>query len=329
MAVDLQAGAHRNGVLPSDLAVVDARLTARLRLSDAAFRVTLSVAPILYVLLILALFLMLAKGSAEAFAAFGFGFIVKSVWNPVTSQFGGLPFIFGTVVSSFLAILLAAPVGIYAAAYLAEFAPPSAAIVLGFMIELLAAVPSVVYGLWGLFVLAPIMRDDVDPFLQRYLGFLPIFSGPIYGIGMLTAAVILAIMILPTVTAITRDLIRGIPASQREGGLALGATRWETVQRVLLPYVRTGIFGAMTLALGRALGETIAVTMVIGNRPAIATSLFAPGYTLASVIANEFTEATSSLYISALIELGFLLFIVSVIVNGFARVLLWAIVERR
>lgn len=328
MSLELEAGTHRNGASSSSHVVTDDALVRRLKGSDATFRAVLGIAPVSYVVLIVALFAMLARGSAQAFGTFGPAFLTGTVWNPVTSRFGGLPFIFGTLVSSIVALVLAAPVGVYAAAYLAEFAPPFVGSILGFTIELLAAVPSVVYGLWGLFVLAPVMRAAVDPFLQKYLGFLPIFSGPIYGVGMLTAAVILAIMILPTIAAITRDLIRAVPAAQREGGLALGATRWETMQRVLLPYVRTGIFGAMTLALGRALGETIAVTMVIGNRPAIATSLFAPGYTLASVIANEFTEATSSLYLSALIELGFLLFIVSLVVNGFARVMLWAIVKR-
>lgn len=329
MSVEAGAGMRRDEASPPVGVVLDKALITRLKVSDATFRVALSVAPVLYMLLIAALFTMLARGSGEAFVKFGFAFIVNSVWNPVTSQFGGLPFIYGTVVSSFLALLIAAPVGIYAAAYLAEFAPPLVSLVLGFMIELLAAVPSVVYGLWGLFVLAPIIRIYIGPFLERYFGFLPIFTGPIYGIGMLTAAIILAIMILPTIAAISRDLIRAVPSTQREGSLALGATRWETVQKVLLPYVRTGIFGAMTLALGRALGETIAATMVIGNRPAISVSLFAPGYTLSSVIANEFTEATTSIYLSALIELGFLLFIVSLIVNGMARLMLWTIMRQR
>lgn len=329
MSVEAGVGMRRDEASPPVGVVLDKALITRLKVSDATFRVALSVAPVLYMLLIAALFTMLARGSGEAFVKFGFAFIVNSVWNPVTSQFGGLPFIYGTVVSSFLALLIAAPVGIYAAAYLAEFAPALVSQVLGFMIELLAAVPSVVYGLWGLFVLAPIIRIYIGPFLERYLGFLPIFTGPIYGIGMLTAAIILAIMILPTIAAISRDLIRAVPSTQREGSLALGATRWETVQKVLLPYVRTGIFGAMTLALGRALGETIAATMVIGNRPAISASLFAPGYTLSSVIANEFTEATTSIYLSALIELGFLLFIVSLIVNGVARLMLWTIMRQR
>ena len=246
----------------------------------------------------------------------------------MTDQFGALPMIYGTVVSSAIAILLAGLVGVYGAAYLVEFAPPLVTRPLGFLIELLAAVPSVVFGLWGLFVLAPILRTYVDPFLQDRFGALPIFSGPIFGTSLFTAGIVLAIMIVPTVSAISRDVIATVAREHREASMALGATRWETVSRVILPGARTGIFGACVLAFGRALGETIATTMVIGNTPAIKASLFAPAYTLASVIANEFTEATSDVYVSALIELGLLLFLVSVIVNAFARVLTWTVLER-
>jgi phosphate transport system permease protein len=245
----------------------------------------------------------------------------------VTNQFGALPLIFGTVVSSSIAIVLAGVVGILAAAYLADFAPRWLAQPLSFVIELLAAVPSVVFGLWGLFVLAPIMREFIGPFLQSNFGFLPIFQGPIYGTGLLTAGIVLAIMVVPTVTAISRDVIAVVAAEHREASIALGATRWETMRRVILPAAKSGIFGACILALGRALGETIAVTMVIGNRPAIAASLFAPSYTLSSVIANEFTEATSDVYLSALVELGLVLFVVSMIVNGVARVLTWTVLR--
>lgn len=229
--------------------------------------------------------------------------------------------IYGTVVSSAIAIILAAAIGIFAAAYLADFAPAFLARSLSFTIELLAAVPSVVFGLWGLFVLAPLMRNYVDPFLQKTLGFLPIFQGSIFGTSLLTAGIILAIMIVPTVTAISRDVIEAIPQDLREGSASLGATRWETMQKVVLPAAKSGIFGACILALGRALGETIAATMVIGNKPAIAASLFAPAYSLPSVIANEFTEATTDLYLSALVELGLVLFVVSMVVNGVARFL--------
>jgi phosphate transport system permease protein len=274
------------------------------------------------------LFIQLVNGSWQSLTTFGFGFIVDSQWNPVTGHFGALPMIYGTVVSSFIAIAFAAVIGIGAATYLAEFAPRQIADPLATLVELLAAVPSVVYGLWGLFVLVPILRAFVDPFLQAHFGFLPIFTGPIYGVGLLTAGIILAIMILPTVSAISRDVIRAVGREQREGGIALGSTRWETTWRIVLPAARTGIFGACVLALGRALGETIAATMVIGNKSVIAASLFAPSYTLSSVIANEFTEATSDIYISSLIELGLILFIISFIVNGAARLLVNSVFSR-
>lgn len=280
-----------------------------------------------FLALVIGLFFELLWSSRLSLSTFGFSFLWTSAWNPVTSQFGALPFIYGTVVSSAIAILLAGIAGVLAGAFLAEFSPPRLAGPLGLMIELLAAVPSVVYGLWGLFVLAPVMRDCVEPFLQRYLGFLPLFSGTIYGVGMLTAGVILAIMIVPTVTAISRDVMVAIPQTQREAIWALGSTRWQGFRMVVLPGARSGVFGACILALGRALGETIATTMVIGNRPAISASLFAPGYSISSVIANEFTEATTQVYLSALIELGLLLFVISLIVNAIARVLLWTVFQ--
>lgn len=302
---------------------------ARIKLPRAArgrgFDLSVYAATLTFLGLVVGLFIELLWSSRLSIATFGFSFLWTSEWNPVTNQFGALPFIYGTVVSSTIAILLAGIVGVLAGAFLAEFCPGKLSGPLSFMIELLAAVPSVVYGLWGLFILAPVMRDYVDPFLQRYFGMLPIFSGTIYGVGMLTAGVILAIMIVPTVTAISRDVMAAIPQTQREAIWALGATRWQSFQMVVLPGARAGVFGACILALGRALGETIATTMVIGNRPAIAASLFAPGYSISSVIANEFTEATTQVYLSALIELGLLLFIISVIVNAVARVLLWTI----
>jgi len=281
-----------------------------------------------FVLLVLLLFASLVKGSWPALAAFGAKFLWTSEWNPVTEQFGALPLIFGTVVSSTIAIVLAGLVGILAAAYLAEFAPRWLARPLSFVIELLAAVPSVVFGLWGLFVLAPFVRVALAPSLQHAFGFLPIFSGPIStGTNMLTAGLILALMILPTVTAISREVIVAIAQDLREASMSLGATKWETVSRVVIPAARVGIFGAIVLALGRAIGETIATTMVIGNKPVIAASLFAPSYTLASVIANEFTEANGDVYIGALLELGLLLFLVSFIVNGLARLLLFTVLK--
>jgi phosphate transport system permease protein len=274
---------------------------------------------------VLGLFGELLWNSRLSMATFGFSFLWTSEWNPVTNHFGALTFIYGTVVSSAIAITLAGFAGVFAGAFLAEFCPTWLVQPLSFMIELLAAVPSVVYGLWGLFVLAPLMHNHVESFLQRYLGFLPIFSGTLYGVGMLTAGVILAIMIVPTVTAISRDVMAAVPQIQREALWALGANRWQSFRMVVLPGARAGVFGACILALGRALGETIATTMVIGNRPAISASLFAPAYSISSVIANEFTEATSDVYLSALVELGLLLFIVSVIVNGSARFLLWTV----
>jgi len=307
---------------------IQRRLSAREVFLDRIFRVAVMAATLLFVAIVVGLFLQLVHGSWESLTTFGPGFIWSSAWNPVTNKFGALPFIFGTVVSSAIAIVVASVVGIAAAVFLAEFAPPFIARPISFLIELLAAVPSVVFGLWGLFVLAPVLARSVDPFLAHTLGFLPLFSGPIYGVGLLTAGLLLALMIVPTVAAITRDLILAVPNELREASISLGATRWETTMRVVVPAARAGIMGACVLALGRALGETIAATMVIGNRPAISASLFAPSYTLSSVIANEFTEATSSLYISALLELGLILFVISVIVNGSARLLMFSMLRR-
>ena len=283
----------------------------------------------LFVLLVALLFVSLVVGSWPSLQQFGARFLWTSEWNPVTNQFGALPLIYGTLVSSLIAIILAGIVGVLAAAYLAEFAPPWLARPLAFVIELLAAVPSVVYGLWGLFVLAPVVRNQLGPFLQKTFGFLPIFQGQIYGVGLLTAGLILALMILPTVAAISREVIIAIAHDLREASMSLGATKWETVWRVVLPASRVGIFGAIVLGLGRALGETIATTMVIGNRPEIAASLFAPSYTLASVIANEFTEANGKIYLSALVELGLLLFVISFLVNALARFMLWLVMRER
>jgi phosphate transport system permease protein len=309
--------------------VTKQRNYAAVATADRIFLFVVRAAVGLFVLLVAMLFVELVRGSWVSIHAFGLKFLWTSQWNPVTQQFGALPLIYGTLVSSLIAIVLAGVVGILAAAYLAEFAPSWLARPLGFVIELLAAVPSVVFGLWGLFVLAPFVRNALGPFLQHTLGFLPIFQGPISGVGMLTAGLVLALMILPTVTAISREVIVAIGSDLREASMSLGATKWETVARIVLPASRVGIFGAIVLALGRALGETIATTMVIGNRPQIAASLFAPSYTLASVIANEFTEANGAVYVSALVELGLLLFIVSFIVNALARLMLWAVLREK
>jgi phosphate transport system permease protein len=255
--------------------------------------------------------------------AFGFGFLTHSIWDPVSEVFGALPFIFGTVVSAFLALIIAVPFSLGIAIYLSELAPEKLRAPLSFIIELLAAIPSVIIGLWGIFILAPFIRDYLSPPLSTYLGFLPLFQGPMYGLSMLTGGVILAIMIIPITSSISKEAIQTVPAHQREGALALGATGWETTRIAVLPYARSGIFGAVILGFGRAIGETMAVTMVIGNSPRISESLFAPSYTMASVIANEFVEATSKLYISSLIEIGLLLLLVSVIINIAARILVW------
>ena len=295
------------------------------KIVDRLFVAVLFAAAIVFLAIIAGLAIELTRGSLLSLKTFGFRFLWTSEWNPITNIFGALPLIYGTIISSLIAIVLAGVFGIFAAIFLADFAPRALARPLSFIIELLAAVPSVVFGLWGLFVLAPAMRTVIDPALQKVFGFLPIFSGPSYGVGLLTAGVVLALMIVPTVTAFSRDVIATIPVDQREASMSLGATRWETMMKVVVPAARAGIFGAVILALGRALGETIATTMVIGNRPEIAVSLFAPSYTLASVIANEFTEATTDVYLSSLVELGLLLLIVSIIVNGAARMLMWSV----
>src|SRR2546425_8379491 len=262
------------------------------------------------------------RAAWPAIQRFGWRFLVTSVWDPVAEQFGALPFVYGTLVSSFLAMLIAVPLGIGAAVYLAELAPPWVRPPVAFLVELVAAVPSVVYGLWGIFVLAPLLRTWVQPALGATLGFLPLFQGPPYGVGMLAAGIILAIMVVPFITAVSREVLLAVPNTQREAALALGATRWETTRMAVLRYGRSGLVGAILLGLGRALGETMAVTMVIGNRPEISASLFAPGYTLASVIANEFAEATTDIYLDSLVEIGLALFLVTIVVNLIAQLLL-------
>jgi len=261
------------------------------------------------------------RGSAEARHAFGFGFVTSSRWDPVARVFGAAPYVYGTIVTSLVALLLAGPLGVGTAIFLTELAPRWMRTPVGFLVEMLAAIPSVIFGLWALFVLVPIVRSDVQPFLADTFGFLPIFSGPKYGVGLLSAGLVLTIMILPTVTAITQAVLLAVPRDQRDGAYALGATRWEVVSGITVPAARSGIAGALILALGRALGETMAVTMVIGNRGEIRASLFSLGDTMASVIANQFTEADNSLYTSTLIEIGLLLFVVTILLNLSARLL--------
>jgi len=257
--------------------------------------------------------------------AFGLKFFFRSEWDPVNDQYGALPFVYGTVVSSALALLIAVPLAVGVAVYITEMSPRWMRGALAFTTELLAAIPSVIYGLWAIFVLVPLLRQYVQPFLAKYLGWTTLFSGPPYGIGMLAAGIILAIMVVPIISSITREVMTAVPQQQREAVLALGATRWEMIRTGVLRNARAGIAGGVILGLGRALGETMAVTMVIGNRPEIAKSLFAPGYTMASVIANEFSEATGDLYLSALVEVGLALFIVTIIVNILAQFLVWTV----
>jgi len=269
----------------------------------------------------------LAHGSELALHKFGWRFLISSDWDPVQEQFGALPFIFGTLVSSAIALCIAVPISIATAVYLTELAPGWLRQVLSLFIELLAAVPSVILGLWGIFVMVPWLREHFFPWLRKAFGSLPLFSGPIYGVSLLAGGIIIAIMIIPIITSVSREILRSVPGLQREAAYALGATRWEVTRIAVLSYAKRGLFGAVILGLGRALGETMAVTMVIGNRPEIAKSLFAPGYTLASVVANEFAEATSNLYLSSLFELGLVLLGVTVLVNAAAQLLLKTFAE--
>jgi phosphate transport system permease protein len=259
---------------------------------------------------------------------FGWAFFVTRTWDPVFENFGALPFIYGTVVTSALALLIAVPLGVGASIFLAELAPRRMSDGLTFVIELLAAIPSVIFGLLGIFVLVPIMRVYVEPFLKATLGTLPLFKGPMYGIGFLTAGVVLAIMVVPFIISVSREVLLAVPMEQREAALALGATRWEATWKVVVPFARAGIFGSIFLSLARALGETMAVTMVIGNDPKISASLFAPGYSIAAVIANEFTEATGDLYVQSLVELGLVLFLLTIVLNGLARLMILATTRR-
>jgi len=267
----------------------------------------------------------LLSGSRLSWHAFGFGFFAASDWDPVNEHFGALPFIFGTLVSSILALIIAVPLAVGVAVFTTEMCPKALRGPLSFFVELLAAIPSVIYGLWAIFVLVPLLGQHVQPFLKRTLGWTTLFDGPPLGYSMLAAGIILAIMIIPIISAITREVLLVVPQHQREAVLALGATRWEMIRIGVLRNARAGIVGGIILGLGRALGETMAVTMVIGNNPQIARSLFAPGYTMASVMANEFSEATGDVYISSLIEIGLALFLVTIIVNALAQLLVWTV----
>ena len=301
---------------------------SRLRDGDEIARLITFLFAATGVLITLLLIFELWTGSTLPRDKFGLHFFVTKVWDPIAEQFGALPFIYGTVVTAGVALILAVPLGIGAAIFLAELAPQKVSDPLQFFIDLLAAVPSVIYGLLGVFIVIPVMRQFIQPALKSSLGFLPLFQGPAYGIGFLTAGVVLAIMVIPYIISVSREVLLSVPRDQREAALALGSTRWESTWKVVVPFAKTGIMGSIFLALARALGETMAVTMVIGNTPTISTSLFSPGYSIAAVIANEFTEATGDMYLQALIELGLVLFLLTFILNGLARLLMLLTTQR-
>jgi phosphate transport system permease protein len=280
------------------------------------------------ILIVAGMIYMMVANSMPTITRFGFGFLTGSEWKPADNIFGALPFIYGTIVSSLIGLIISVPISLGVAIFLVEQAPKKIAAPIAFMVELLAAIPSVVYGLWGIFVLAPFVRNYLGAFLQEYFGFLPFFQGRLTGIGMLTGGIILALMITPIITAVVRDVLLAVPDTQREAALALGATKWETTQ-IVLGNAASGIAGAVVLGLGRALGETMAVTMVIGNAPQISASLFEPAYTIASVLAANFAEATDRLYMSALVEMGLVLFLVTFVVNALAKVLVSRVASRQ
>jgi phosphate transport system permease protein len=294
-------------------------------IADKAFGGLMLLCALSIFAIVLFILTILVVRSNLTITQFGLKFFTRSAWDPVAGDFGALPFIFGTLATSFLALLLAVPLALGVAVFLTELCPAKLRAPISFLTELLAAIPSVVYGLWAVFVLVPLMRDQLGPLLVKYLGWTGLFEGTNFGVGLLTASIILAIMILPIISSITRDIMLAVPNHQREAVLALGATRWEMIRTGVLRNARIGIVGAVILGLGRALGETMAVTMVIGNHPDISKSLFAPANTLASVIAGEFSEATGNTYVSALIEIGLALFLVTIVVNAIARLLVWAV----
>jgi phosphate transport system permease protein len=293
---------------------------------DRVFRLGTAIVAGSVLLVVVGIAATLIQGSWLSLRQFGFSFWRTSTWDPVAGQFGALPFIWGTLYSSLLALFLSTPVALGIAVFLAELSPPLLRQPLIFLTELLAAIPSIVYGLWGIFVLVPVVRS-LEVATPEWLRHVPLFSGPPLGVGMLAAALVLAVMITPFSAAVAREILRAVPTSQREAAYALGATRWEAI-RLALYYGRSGIIGAVMLGLGRALGETMAVTMVIGNNPQVSLSLFAPQYTMAAVIANEFTEAADDLYLHALVEIGLVLFLITIVVNALSRLLLWRVADK-
>jgi phosphate transport system permease protein len=314
--------------LPGDL--FDSRADRSLSTSahgDRVFQIIITAFALSIPALLLIIAISIGLAAWPALSRSGLSFLTESTWDVGAGKFGAAPAIYGTIVSSALALVIATPLALGVSVFLSEIAPKWLRQPIGFLVDLLAAIPSVVYGLWGIFVLVPLLRDPVGPFIrdQLHLGNTPLFSGPNYGYSMFAAGIILAIMILPFISAVTREVLLAVPRSQRDAALALGATRWEMIRDAVIPYARSGIIGGIILGLGRALGETMAVTMLIGNRAEISASLFAPGYTMASLIANEFTEATSDAHLSALMAVGAVLFAVTLIVNGLARWLVWRV----
>ncbi len=301
---------------------------SRLRDGDEIARLVTFLFAASVVVVTLLLVFELWQGSVLARHKFGLNFFFTRVWDPIFEQFGALPFIYGTVVTAVVSLHIAVPLGVGAAIFLAELAPQKISGTLQFFIDLLAAVPSVIYGLLGVFIVIPLMREYIQPALKTTFGFLPFFQGPAYGVGFLTAGIVLAIMVIPYIISVSREILLSVPRDQREAALALGATRWESTWRVVVPFARTGILGSIFLALARAIGETMAVTMVIGNQPTISASLFSPGDSIASVIANQFTEATGDLYLQSLIELGLVLFLLTFLLNGMARLLILVTTQR-
>jgi len=294
---------------------------------DRVYRGTITFFAVCVPLLVALVGWEIAVAGWPTFRHFGLSFLTSSDWDPVKGRFGAAPAIYGTLVSSAIALVIATPLAVGVSVFLSELAPRWMRQPVGFLVDLLAAIPSVVYGLWGIFVLLPLLRDPVMPFLRDTLGLgkTPFFSGPAYGPSMLAAGLILAIMVLPYIASVSREVLLAVPRAQREAALALGATRWETIWRAVVPYARSGIIGGIILGLGRALGETMAVTMLIGNRQQISASLLAPGYTMASLIANEFSEASSDAHLSALMAVGFTLLVITIIVNAVARCLVWRV----
>jgi phosphate transport system permease protein len=300
-------------------------------IGDRIYEIVTTACALVVPTLVIAIAIAVFAAAWPAFSKLGLSIVTSSDWDVRAGKFGAAPAIFGTLVSSIVALIIATPLALGVAIFLSEFSPTWLRQPIGFLVDLLAAVPSVVYGLWGIFVLVPLLRGQVMPFLRDtlHLGATPLFSGPAYGPSMLAAGVVLAIMALPYISAVSREVLLAVPRSQREAALALGATRWEMIRDAVVPYAKSGIIGGIMLGLGRALGETMAVTMVIGNRPEISASLFAPGYTMASLIANEFSEATSDLHLSALMAVGAILFVITLIINAIARWLVWQVSRDR